>query len=161
MARTIYPLFVQILWYMFVITFYQVVFYIKMFYCNHYTGNFLLCMVRYCVAFQITDQNKTFAIILQIFFRVSSSRVDRQMAICNAWKVKMWTPVRLLHRVGHFVSCKGLFMIWGKVTLITLMGFLSNVIRYVDLHMVPVNWRIIALIALMRSYPSSRLDMFS
>ena len=40
--------------------------------------------VRYFVAFQITDQNKTFAIILQIFFRVSSSRVDRQMAICNA-----------------------------------------------------------------------------
>ena len=104
---------------------------------------------------------QNFAIILQIFFRVSSSRVDRQMAICNAWKVKMWTSVRLLPRVGHFVSCKGLFMIWGKVTLITLMGFLSNVIRYVDLHMVPVNWRIIALIALMRSYPSSRLDMFS
>ena len=160
MARTIDPLFVQILWYMFVITFYQVVLYIKMFYCNHYTGNFLLCMVRYCVAFQITDQNKTFAIILQIFFRVSSSRVDRQMAICNAWKVKMWTSVRLLPRVGHFVSCKGLFMIWGKVTLITLMGFLSNVIRYVDLHMVPVNWRIMARIALMRSYPSLRLDMF-
>ena len=161
MARTIDPLFVQILWYLFVITFYQVVLYIKMFYCNHYTGNFLLCMVRYCVAFQITDQNKTSAIILQIFFRVSSSRVDRQMAICNAWKVTMWTSVRLLPRVGHFVSCKGLFMIWGKVTLITLMGFLSNVIRYVDLHMVLVNWRIIALIALMRSYPSSRLDMFS
>ena len=146
---------------MFVIIFYQVVLYIKMFYCNHYTGNFLLCMVRYCVAFQITDQNKTFAIILQISFRVSSSCVDRQMAICNAWKVTMWTSVRLLPRVGHVVSCKGLFMIWGKVTLITLMGFLSNVIRYVDLHMVPVNWRIIALIALMRSYPSSRLDMFS
>ena len=161
MARTIDPLFVQILWYLFMITFYQVVLYIKMFYCNHYTGNFLLCMVRYCVAFQITDQNKTFAIILQIFFRVSSSRVDGQMAICNAWKVTMWTSVRLLPRVGHFVSCKGLFMIWGKVTLITLMGFLSNVIRYVDLHMVPVNWRIMALIALMRSYPSSRLDMFS
>ena len=103
MARTIDPLFVQILWYMFVITFYQVVLYIKMFYCNHYTGNFLLCMVRYCVAFQITDQNKTFAIILQIFFRVSSSRVDRQMAICNAWKVTMWTSVRLLPRVGHFL----------------------------------------------------------
>ena len=90
---------------------------------------FLLCMVRYCVAFQITDQNKTFSIILQIFFRVSSSRVDRQMAICNAWKVTMWTSVRLLPRVGHFVSCRGFFMIWGKVILITLMGILSNVIR--------------------------------
>ena len=114
-------------------TFYHVVLYIKMFYCNHYTGNFLLCMVRYCVAFQITDQNKTFAIILQIFFRVTFSRVDRQMAICNAWKVTMWTSVRLLPRVGHFVFPYFFQAYWRISALTALMRLYPNVRNHVSL----------------------------
>ena len=89
----------------------------------------LLLGVGYFVALQMTSWNKTVRALVTLvwfFSSVCSPHVDCQIASLYAWKVTLWTFVRLYPRVGHFVLP----------------------------HSCQCNWRIFTLIALVRLYPS-------
>ena len=89
----------------------------------------LLLGVGHFVALQITSWSKTavaLVTLVWLFSSVYNPRVDCQFACCDAWKVTLWTFLRLFSRVGHFVQP----------------------------HICQLNWRISTLIALIRLYPS-------
>ena len=96
----------------------------------------LLLMVGYFVTLQFTSCKKTVRALVTfvwLFSSVCSPHMDCHMASCDAWKVTLWTFVRLFSRVGHLVQP----------------------------HMCQLNWRISTLVALMRLYPSVRHNVFS
>ena len=90
-----------------------------------------LLSVGYFVALQITSWNTTVrALVTFVWFfsSVCSPHVDWQITSCDAWKITLWTFVRLFSRVGHLVQP----------------------------HSYQCNWRIFTLTALVRLYPSVR-----
>ena len=102
---------------------------------NHYTGTFPL-ILGYCMALQITRWNKTvhaFVTLLWLFSSVCTPHVDCQMTSCDAWKVTLWTFVRLFPRVGHLVLSHIYQSNWGISTLRVLMRLHPSVPHNVSL----------------------------
>ena len=126
-----------------------------MFCCNDCKGKFSpLCGIL-CGFAKTMD---AFATLVWLFSSVHTPHVDRQLAGCDAWKATLWTSVMLFPRVGHLVFCKGIFKMWGKVALVTLVGLFPRVgqnewanvfLRY------KLDWRIYCIVHNCATYPQN------
>ena len=116
----------------------------------------LLLSMGYCVASQFTRWNKTvgaYTTFVGLFSRVCTSHVDCQISGCDAWKVTLWTSVRLLPRVGHFVFPYFFQAYWRMSALTALMRLYPCVSHNVGFQSTSLSGWVFALCTFVRLLP--------
>ena len=98
----------------------------------------LFLIVGHFVLLQITSWSKTvraLVTVVWLFFSVCTPHVRRHMASSDAWKVTLWTFLRLFSRVGHLVRLISANVIeeyphlqhwWGFTPVCVIMCFLRS-----------------------------------
>ena len=84
----------------------------------------LLFIVGHFVALQFTRWSKTVRALVTfvwLFSSVCTPHVYRHLASSGAWKVTLWTFLRLFSRVGHLVQPHSCQCIWRIFTLVALV----------------------------------------